>query len=412
MDNARTAIEDRLKYITTWIVYIQMGLLFGLEAVFIAAFAGDGQFEEAYNHPTPLLQGVLTSAYPIFAGIGSLGVLVASRMLSSRSMLIIGVQIWLVGYVLSACIVTIPVLIIGRMIKGFAIGVVSAVIPLYATKTYENTRAAKLLVVSQSSAPLGILGLAIIGNLVYKTGRASFQRCWLFAAAPVFPVALLTFYLPAEPQQLIIKRQRFLDEIKDLVKTPRFLVKLVNASAVQASWQFTGYNVLIYYMTTMCSLLGLGQKETSAVSMGIYAISFVGTVGSIPLIQRMPRATMLRWSLTTMAGLHGSMYIVMLVGEAGDSKSTRIAGIITVALCFVFVFVFAFIFAGLSLVYTSEMVPMKYRSTSLGIATAVGWFTNFIISLVAPMLMDAIAYHIFLVFTYTCSLMAAAFAAM
>lgn len=412
MDNARNAIENRLRHVAAWLVFVQLGLIFGLEAVFFAAFSGHGEFEVAYNHPSPFLQGAITSAYPVLACIGSIGVLPASRALTSRSMIIVCVQIWLIGYVLSTCVVKIPALIVGRMIKGFAIGVITAVMPSYAARTFDRARAARLLVVSQSTAPLGILGLAMIGNLVYKTGRASFQRCWLYAAAPVFPVSLVAFYIPSEPQQLVLKRIKFFDEMRDLTTSRRLLVKLICASVVQASWQFTGYNVLVYYMTTMCRLLGLGEEETSAVSMGLYATSFLATLSSIPVVHRMPRAVMLRWSMTTMAALHGSMYIVMLVGASGDSRSSRIAGVATVALCFVFVFVFAFVFAGLSLVYTSEMVPVKYRNTSLGIATAVGWLTNFAISLVAPMIMDAINYHIFLVFTYTCSLMAAAFAAM
>lgn len=404
--------HEKLQRLLLWVFVGQLGLFVGIEAVIIAVLGTDESFNAAYNYPDLQTIGIATSLYPIFAAIGAISVLYLTHITSNLLLMMISLLLWISGYMLGGLAIgSIGALMASRIMKGLAIGCLTSVLPLYIEKVASSQRqAAKLLTLLQASVPCGILLMALVGKLCIK--QKYFQR-WMYTALPTFPIIILVCNIPREgavidqstevklhsKQSAFQKLKNDLSKLKISTGTDAW-IRCIAACLAQAAGPTTAINVVFYYSSTMCQMLGFKELEADYMAIGLYACNAVGTTLSLLFIDRLPRVHTLQYSVLCMAIIHIGLFITLLT-QSYRPECTAL-GMVAVSLIFGFVLIFSLLFAGVQLVYTSEVVAPQARAVSIGIATASGWLWNFIIAFISAYILPVMGSFIFLLFAYLC----------
>lgn len=406
--------HDKVQRGLLWIFVAQLGVFVGIEAVILAVLGNDESFNTAYKYPSLQTIGIATSLYPIFAAIGAISVLYLVHVTSNIILMVISLIVWICGFFIGGFVVgSIGALMASRILKGLAIGCLTSVLPLYIEKVSASTnQTAQLLTLLQASVPCGILLMALVGKLNIDH---NYMQRWMFAALPTFPILILVCNLPRESNVITQtvelkminspKTSSFQLFKRDLLKLKKSngtdaWLRCIAASLAQAAGPTTAINVIFYYSSTMCQMLGFRDKEADYLSIGLYACNAFGTSLSLIFINRLPRVPTLQFSILGMAFMHIGLFATQLA-QSYRPECTAL-GMLSIALIFGFVFIFSLLFAGVQLVYTSEVVSPYTRATSIGIATACGWLWNFIIAFMSAYVLPLIGSFIFLLFAQLC----------
>jgi len=122
------------------------GVLFGYDSGYISSVLAMDEFKRVYGHPvTVVVNGIASQQYNYYTWQKSLVVSILSAgtffgaLLSGsladrfgrRTTIIAGCLVFAVGVVIQIGALSIPALVIGRLVSGFGVGFVSAVNILY-----------------------------------------------------------------------------------------------------------------------------------------------------------------------------------------------------------------------------------------------------------------------------------------
>lgn len=126
--------------------------------------------------------------------------------LGRKKAIIIGAIIWIVGSIMTAASVNIAMLIVGRVINGFAVGICSAQVPVYITELAPPNIRGRLVGAQQWAITWGILVMFYMSyGCSFISGQTSFRVAW---ALQIIPGAMLLFgmlFLPESPRWLARK---------------------------------------------------------------------------------------------------------------------------------------------------------------------------------------------------------------
>jgi sugar porter (SP) family MFS transporter len=176
---------------------------------------------------------------------------------------------------------------------------------------------------------------------------------------------------------------------------PALLVGVVLA-AIQ---QLSGVNAIIAYAPTLLERTGGTASNSLLYSLGISIANVAATIVAVGLIDRSGRRPLL---LLSTAGTAAALAVLGLsfsfsLGDVGRWLS--LAGLLAFTLAFGM---------GLGPIFwllISEIFPPEARAAGAGVATAVNWFTSFVVGLVFAPLVDAIGQGpTFWIFAAICAL--------
>ncbi|KAI5310429.1 hypothetical protein KEM55_007208 [Ascosphaera atra] len=282
--------------------------------IFLAIFAATGSFLFGYDSgvmsnviasenfleyfdtdPDSDIIGALNSTFSGGAAIGALIAGELSDILGRKYTIQIGATIATVGAVLQFAAVKIVMLLVGRIISGFAIGVLSMVIPVYQTECSHPKSRGLIVGIAQQMIGAGWIISTWTG---FGSGYAHGQFQWRFPlsvqALPSIILMFGMFIFPESPRHLIkqgqydtgkaVLRKLHYDgtnddwieqeytEIKDsycaeseltvnpwraMFVIPQWRRRLLIATGMHAFGQSTGINAIGYYQTIMYRDLGL-----------------------------------------------------------------------------------------------------------------------------------------------------------
>lgn len=419
----REDLTLKLQSFSLWTFVFQLGVLVGIEAVFLAVFTENAQFQVSYGFPALTTVGLATSLYPIFAAIGAVLVLYLVHLTGPVVIICGATFIWLIGYSVGSLLVgTISALMAARIVKGLAIGLITSILPVYIERVAHSKRqAAKLLTLLQAAAPLGILLMALLAKLLTPL---AFNVRWICAAAPALPIVLVVFYLPHSRGVINQAREKhqaskctersawskMVSDIREIGHSKSYISRFIAASLAQGAVPLTAINVVFYYSAVLCQMLGFSAEESEYMAIGLYATNFLGTALSLLFINRLHRLVTLQYAILGLGIVHIVLFLVRMAHEC--RPTINMLGIVSVALLFGFVFLFSLLLAGISLVYTSEVVPKRTRGVSIGLATSFGWVCNFVVTIVSAAILPVVSSYIFLIFASICCTMYCTFSLM
>lgn len=421
------------------------GFIMGMDVSSLAIFLGKTHFNEYFNHPTPLEQGLVTSASPLGGLIGCplYGMLVGKygRVALFRT----GSVLWIMGSIIGVCVIQLWMVIFSRWVKGLAVGLFSILLAAYISEIMPKNRKGKTMAFVQLAYSLSILTVyyMCIGLNILES-HMSFRLAWGLEMIPAIILLILTIWLPESPEWLTLHGQyskaeeiqnnlarvynkhckthkvQFLNKLelacvygdrsdgfsyKDLLSKECRRQTLMGSS-LQLLVQFSGINILMYYIIFICDMIGLEGtiRFISAsipyvinVSLSLLPIAFLDYVrrkdvtlaGAFPL-------SVIMLSIGVIMAVNGHRVEPINGNESLVWSIDRSAGPVVLGLCYLFVAIFALTLSSCPWIYTNEILPTRAKPKGFAVCMSIGWLANFILTLVGPIMMAYLKWGTFI----------------
>jgi MFS transporter, SP family, sugar:H+ symporter len=356
--------------------------------------------------------------------------------------------LFLIGAVGSGLADSLVILVVFRVIGGFAVGIASVIAPTYIAEIAPARIRGRLGSLQQLAIVTGIF-LALLVDYELATaaggseadlglGLEAWRWMFLSMVVPALVYGGLAFTIPESPRYLVAKQR--LDEARNVLRRvlgkidldakvaqiketlqregrpgmrdlrgPRFgLLPIVWVGiALSVFQQFVGINVIFYYSTVLWQAAGFTESNSLLITVITGAVNIVTTLVAIASIDRFGRKPLLIIGSIGMAVTLGTLAVVFGTATLKASPTgplpvlTGVAKPIALIAANVFVFAFGMSWGPVVWVLLGESFPNKIRAAALSLAAGAQWVANWIVSISFPSLKDAglgLAYGIYTTF--------------
>lgn len=401
------------------------GMLFGFDTGIIS---GALLFIQDQFPLTTQLKEWIVSSVLIGAMAGALGSGSLTDHYGRRRVILLISALFIIGTLIASCAMNVTMIITGRLILGFAIGMGSYTAPLYIAEAAPFKLRGGLVSLNQLAITIGIFSSYCI-NYSFSNMHDAWR--WMFAIG-VIPAVLLglgMLVLPESPRWLVKKGQlqkarsillslrggvSVEEELQDIQKS--LTLKQAKFTDVFASWirpvlflgimlgliqQISGINTIIYYAPTVFQMAGFHDASSSIfATIGIGTVNVLATIFSIYYLDKMGRRPLL------LAGLIGmGLSLLCLSFAFHQGANTDLLRYTAVTSIFVYIICFAFSLGTMLWLMVSEIFPLEVRGVAMGIAVFSCWFWNFLVSSTFLTLVEKIgASNAFLFYGCMCGL--------
>lgn len=189
------------------------GGLFGFDISSMSAIIATDPYLCYFNQgpkpcvgPTANVQGGITASMAGGSWLASLFSGFLSDALGRKRTIMIGAVIWVIGCIIVAAAQNIPMLIVGRIINGFCVGICSAQVPVYITEIAPPTKRGRLVGAQQWAITWGIMIMFYISyGCSFMKGTAAFRVPWALQMIPAIILFFGMIVLPESPRWLATK---------------------------------------------------------------------------------------------------------------------------------------------------------------------------------------------------------------
>jgi len=433
-----------------------MGLFFN---VVLAVFAATGSFLFGYDSgvmtlviqspnflstfnttTTSATIGAINATFSGGAFFGSFSGGFTMDSLGRRWTIMIGAMINLVGAILQCSAQSLGMVLAGRILAGWAVGVLSMSVPIYQTECAHPKTRGLIVGIAQQMIGVGFIVSTWVGYGASKV-PASSSFSWRFPLAfQCVPCVILIcgmLFFPESPRYLVetdqadkalvvLKKLHYNGSNEDWVQTefneikltieaekaitapgwrvmftvPTWRTRLMHATLIQFFGQMTGINVIGYYSTILYENLGIvGDRNLLVTS--IYNVvgpifNFFFIVFFLDKVGR--RKPLIFGTIAISVALICEAALGSQVPGATGSRRDGISGA-GVFFLFAVSCIFSVSFGPISWVYASEIMPLSIRGRGSAFATGVGnWLVGTVWSQVSPIALGKITYRFYFVF--------------
>jgi MFS family permease len=387
MTNDRVATLSRQRQLPGWALSAALGgFMFGYA---LAIISGALLFLRDDFALTGFEQGALVSAVPLGAMAGGL---LAGRLadgLGRRRTLILIATLFAVATVVAVTAPGFGVLLAARGLTGVAVGAASSTVPLYLSEMAPPEMRGRFVGLGQLMIAVGIVGAYLVGLAL--SGSGSWRG--MFAVGLVPSILMLAGMLraPETPAWLEARargghagrqepRALRLPELLRSAAAPALLI----AVALAAMQQFTGINAVIPYSSTIMERAGLTASNSLLASVVIGVANVAAAVVSLRLVDRCGRRPLL------LASAAGAGVALALLGLTLEMSLSGAASWLPLAFLLVYTTSFGIGLGPIFWVLIAEIFPPEARGAGAGVATAVNWFSGFVVGLIFVPLSAAI----------------------
>jgi sugar porter (SP) family MFS transporter len=390
------------------LVIMLAGVLFGYDQGVISG-ALDG-IQKELSVGTFLLE-VITSWVTLGAMAGALVAGSLADRRGRRWTIVAAAVLFTAGALVEAFAPGSIVLVIGRLLVGFGVGVASVAAPLYAAELAPARLRGRMVSLYQLAITMGIF-VAYFADYLLINGNQ--WRVMLgISAVPAVLLILAIWPLPDSPRWYV-KMGRH-DAARDALHKvePRedidadlAAIEELNAKEDQGSWrevfvsrwrrplvigivlaflqQLTGINAIIYYADKIFAAAGFATpaSQSLATLFAVGAVNVVATFVAVAWVDRFGRRPLL---LIGSVGMGVSLIVVGAMFEVlghGSDKGGGSSATGTVTLIFLVTFIASFAFSLGPVVWTiiNEIYPSHIRGRAVAVATAANWFAAWLVS--------------------------------
>ncbi|KZT07730.1 general substrate transporter [Laetiporus sulphureus 93-53] len=414
--------------------------LFGYDSGIISSVISFSQFEDFVNDPGNYssLSGAVVST---FTGGCFFGAAVAgwtNDRIGRKLSIQLGATVALWGCAMQAGANNFACMLIGRIVAGFAIGMLSMTVPLYNTEIAPPKMRGFIVGLAQQMLGIGMVVANWVGyGCQYLPGNSSWRLALGLQLVPAFLLAVGVQFCPYSPRWLLekgryeearlvvrklhgaktaeqvqVSDQEFLEmqvaikaemairtrRLSDLWATDAMLKRTLVAVGVQVFGQFSGINVINYFGPSMYKSLGLTEGQSLLVQ-GIYGA--VGPITNFIFITCVLDTVGRKKPLMFGAGGFVVTYSILtaivacFIPGQSDNHPAQRAGI---AMIFLTSIIFSLSFGPVSWVLASEVFPTKTRSIGTSVATCANWAFNVLFSQVSNLAIENISWRYYILF--------------
>lgn len=364
-------------------------------------------------------EGLVVSSMLVGAIFGSGASGPISDRLGRRRVVFIIAIIYIVGALILASAPSMPILVLGRLVIGLAVGGSTAIVPVYLSEMAPTEQRGSLSSLNQLMITIGILSSYLIN---YAFTPIEGWR-WMLGLAIVPSVILLigVAFMPESPRWLLEHRSEkaardvmkltFKDseidkEIADMkeinsisestwnvLKSPWLRPTLIIGSIFALLQQIIGINAIIYYAPTIFNKAGLGNATSILGTVGIGTVNVLITIVAIMIIDKIDRKRLL---VIGNIGMVASLLIMaVLIWTIGIQSSAWII----VACLTLFIIFFGFTWGPVLWVMLPELFPMRARGAATGVAALVLSIGSLLVAQFFPILTEVLSVEqVFLIF--------------
>ncbi|XP_053689254.1 facilitated trehalose transporter Tret1 [Sabethes cyaneus] len=312
---------------------------------------------------------------------------------------------FIISWLLIACANHVAMVLVGRALSGFSVGVASLSLPVYLGETVQPEVRGTLGLLPTAFGNIGILMCFVAGKYMDWS-----ELAFLGAALPV-PFLILMFLIPETPrwyvsrgrddrarkalQWLRGKKADVDPELKGIIKSHQDaerhasksamldLLKKSNLKPLLISLglmffqQLSGINAVIFYTVQIFQDAGSTIDENlCTIIVGL--VNFIATFIATMLIDRLGRKMLLYISdvamIITLMTLGGFFY----AKNSGQDVSQ--VGWLPLAAFVIFVLGFSLGFGPIPWLMMGEILPGKIRGSAASVATAFNWSCTFVVT--------------------------------
>ncbi|KAK2773802.1 hypothetical protein FQN52_004511 [Onygenales sp. PD_12] len=439
------------------------GGLFGFDISSMSAIIGTDNYLCYFNQPPegstechgprPDVQGGITASMAGGSWLGALTSGFLSDIFGRKKSIMIGAIIWIIGSIIVCASQNIAMLIVGRIINGFSVGICSAQVPVYISELAPPSRRGRLVGAQQWAITWGIMIMFYISyGASYVKGPSGFRIPWGLQMIPAVLLYVGLIPLPESPRWLARKDRwedclavltlvhgkgdpnspfvlREYEEIKEMCEFERlnadvsyielFKPKMINRTHVgiftQIWSQLTGMNVMMYYITYVFGMAGLTGNTLMISSSIQYVINVVMTVPALLWIDRWGRRRpLLIGAFFMMTWLFVNAALLAARGHPApkdrkiEAQSWEISGPpskAVIACSYLFVASFACTWGPVSWIYPPELFPLRVRGKAVALTTSANWAFNFALGYFVPPAFVNIQWKTYILFAVFCAAM-------
>jgi sugar porter (SP) family MFS transporter len=378
------------------------GLLYGYDTGIISGallqITDDFQIGDA-------MKSVIAAAILLGAVIGALTCSRLSESRGRRKTLLLVAVVFVVGALGAAFAPNPTLLILGRLVLGFAVGGATQTAPIYVAELSPTKFRGRLVLFFQIAIGVGIVIATIVGAAELIDWRVA-------VGAASVPAALMLFMmlrLPESPRWLAktgnedgaraaLERVRphgsdvgpELDEVREAVRAeeqqstrgwrglrePWVRPALLVGCGVAVFTQLSGIEMIVYYSPTILTDNGFSKSTALNVSVGLGVTYLVTQLIGLAIIDRVGRR---RLTLLTLPGAALALIVLGSFFVTGNNGKAQVPYIIATLIVFM-----AFTAGGIQLMgwlTGSEIYPLATRAAGAAAQSASLWSTNLLITL-------------------------------
>ena len=379
------------------------GLLFGLD---IGVISGALPFITTHFDLTHQLQEWVVSAMMLGAALGAVSTGWISFKLGRKASLTAGAALFIIGSLGSSLAPNVPILIIARVLLGFAVGIASYVAPLYLSEMSDKESRGKLISMYQMMVTIGIL-IAFISDTALSYG-GHWRLMLGVISLPAILLMAAVFGLPDSPRWLASKgkftkakeillvlnadeskAEEELSDINESLKVKQEGWGLFKANKnvrravylgmlLQAMQQFTGINIILYYAPKIFSEAGFATTEQQMIATVICgATNVLATLIAMKTVDKQGRKPILKIGFGGIALGTFLLGVCLFMIDAGYT-ALWISIIAVIATLFT-IASFAMSAGPVVWILCSEIQPLKSRDFGIACSTTMNWICNMII---------------------------------
>jgi len=349
-----------------------------------------------------------------------------------RTTIIVGCVIFAVGCILEIASTGLGLMVAGRLVAGFGVGFISAIIILYMSEISPRKVRGALVSGYQFCITIGIL---LANCVVYATKDRNDSGSYRIPIGVQFLWALILgiglLFLPESPRFYVkkgtldkaaialsrvrgqpIESEFVQDELAEIIANNEYEKQVIPQTSYMGGWancfkgsifkgvsnsrrttvgillqmmqQFTGINFIFYFGTVFFTSLGT-ISNPFLITLITTLVNVCSTPMSFWIVERFGRRRILIWGAAWMVICQ---FIVGIIGvTAGRIEKNNHAAISAMIafICF-FISSFAMTWGPAAWVVIGEIFPLPIRSRGVGLSTASNWFWNCIIAVITPYL--------------------------
>lgn len=319
-------------------------------------------------------QGLLVSSILIGALPGALFAGKLADRYGRKPSLLFTALLFLIGTVVTVAADSFSLLVVGRLINGIALGVVSVVTPLYLAEIAPPKNRGAVVSLYQFALAIGIMVSFICGYFFVPE-----QQWRIMFAIGAIPAALqlgMIGFIPESPHWVAqsIEIEKPEKKNRKTLLDPKFRFVLLIGLILCSFQQMTGINTVIYYAPVIFQTAGFSSDQGALfATMGIGAINVIATFLSVWLLDKGGRRFFL---LASSAG----MAICLLIFSTTSYFPGAWDGKISALSLMGYVASFAIGLGPVTWVIVSEIYPLRIRATAMTLSIFANWFFNALIS--------------------------------